>query len=218
MSGAFDPAKYLINLRGKGEYLEVKHRLLWLRAEHPEAVIETDLVRLDLEHDNGVSRDGERAPRGLALFKARVSIPGGGSATGYAAETADDFADYLEKCESKALGRALAALGYGTQFVPDHEFGTDGERVRVVDSPEDRSRRGQANRGRPAEIAERGAGQGATERQLKYVRAIAREVGLEDAELETWSAELYGAAVDQLGRRDASALIESLRRRKNETG
>jgi hypothetical protein len=64
----FEPAKYLVNLNGRGEYLEVKWRLLWLRTEHPEASIETELVRLE-DHD--------------AVFKARVTIPGGGSATGY---------------------------------------------------------------------------------------------------------------------------------------
>src|SRR3954470_24146216 len=114
----FDPSKYLVNLNGRGEYLEVKWRLLWLRTEHPEATIETELVRLE-NHD--------------AVFKARVSIPNGGSATGYGSESAGDFRDFLEKAETKAIGRALAALGYGTQFCPDHEFGA--AMGRVVDSP-----------------------------------------------------------------------------------
>ena len=36
-----------MNLNGRGEYLEVKWRLLWLRTEHPEAIIETELVKLE---------------------------------------------------------------------------------------------------------------------------------------------------------------------------
>src|SRR5215213_10692860 len=128
---AFDASRYVVKLRGK-EYLEVKWRLLWLRTVHPDAAIETELV----------SHDPQRQ---MAIFKARVSLPGragadpalpgGGSATGWGQEEAADFGDYLEKAETKALGRALAALGFGTQFTEDFEFGADQERV--VDSPVD---------------------------------------------------------------------------------
>ncbi|MFN3485591.1 MAG: dihydroxy-acid dehydratase, partial [Planctomycetota bacterium] len=113
--------------------------------------IETELV----EHRNGV-----------AVFRARVRIPGGGSATGWGSETLDDFQDYLEKAETKALGRALAALGYGTQFCPDFEFGAADRRV--VDSPIDLSR-----------VAGRRGGEvTATPRQIGFLRAIAREAGV----------------------------------------
>ncbi len=105
----FDASKYLTNLRGK-EYLEVKWRLLWLRTQHPDATIETELVK----HDAG-----------LALFRARVGVPGGGSATGWGSETFDDFGDFIEKAETKALGRALAALGFGTQFCEDFNFASE---------------------------------------------------------------------------------------------
>ena len=116
----FDPSRYLRKLGGK-DYLEVKWRLLWLRTEHPDAVMQTELVRLE---DN------------FALFKANVSIPGGGLATGWGSETKQDFFDYIEKAETKALGRALAALGYGTQFCEDFDFaaGSAGN-AHVVDSP-----------------------------------------------------------------------------------
>jgi hypothetical protein len=63
--GKFDPSKHLSNkVRGGAEYLEVKWRLVWLRSEHPDAAIATELVR---ETDDS------------ALFKASVNIPGGGS-------------------------------------------------------------------------------------------------------------------------------------------
>jgi hypothetical protein len=52
-----------------------------------------------------------------AIFRATVTIPGAGSATDYGSETPKDFGDYIEKAATKALGRALAQLGYGTQFV-----------------------------------------------------------------------------------------------------
>ena len=135
----FDPSRYLMRLPKRArssdgswktvetDYLEVKWRLLWLRTEHPDAVIATELIsHLDE----------------TAVFRALVSVPNGGSATGWGHETAADFGDYLEKAETKALGRALAALGYGTQFCEDFEFEQAETRVgagaRVVDSPVDR--------------------------------------------------------------------------------
>ncbi len=54
-------------------------------------------------------------------------LPSGGRATGYGSEAQGDFADYIEKAETKAIGRALAALGYGTQFALDFDLG--GEQV-----------------------------------------------------------------------------------------
>src|SRR4051794_3237613 len=209
----FEPSKYLVNLNGRGEYLEVKWRLLWLRTEHPEAIIETELVKLE-------ERD--------AVFKARVTIPGGGSATGWGSESAGDFRDFIEKAETKAIGRALAALGYGTQFCQDHEFGggnivAGNGQMRIVDAPVDlnagRGRR-QAAGGAVATVAQAAANdqgnQRATERQVKFIYAIAREAGLDEQELAAWSQELYSQDVDQLNRRDASTLIEALQRRRNE--
>ena len=101
---AFDPSPYMRQLRGRGgnqDYLDVKWRLLWLRREHPDAEILTEHVRID---------------EGMAIFKATVSVPTGGKATGYGSETAGDFGDFIEKAETKAIGRALNALGYGAQF------------------------------------------------------------------------------------------------------
>lgn len=208
LAETFEPAKYLVNLNGRGEYLEVKWRLLWLRTEHPDAIIETELVKLE-------ERD--------AVFKARVSIPGGGSATGWGSESAGDFRDFLEKAETKAIGRALAALGYGTQFCQDHEFGGDAivasnGQLRIVDAPVDfTTGRRQASGGAAAQAAAIDQGhQRATERQVKFIHAIAREAGLDEQELADWAQELYGQAVDQLNRRDASTLIEALQRRRNE--
>lgn len=43
--------------------------------------------------------------------------------TGYGSETLSDFRDYFEKAETKAIGRALAALGYGTLFALELDEG-----------------------------------------------------------------------------------------------
>src|SRR4051794_22145371 len=94
----FEASKHLTNLKGK-DYLEVKYRLVWFRSEHPKGSIRTKLV--------------ERVT-GAALMRAAV-YDGDGVllATGYGSETSSDFGDYLEKAETKAIGRALGAAGYG---------------------------------------------------------------------------------------------------------
>lgn len=124
---AFDPSNYLSKV-GNADYLEVKWRLVWLRTDHPDARIETELVSMD-----EVVQRGQKTPR--AIFRAMVSIPGKGSATGYGSETAMDFAEFIEKAETKAIGRALGALGLGTQFCNDFDETDDNGNARIVDSP-----------------------------------------------------------------------------------
>ncbi len=121
------------------------NRLVWFRSLFPHGTIETEIVHLDLEREteeetyqwNNETRRSEkvmkRAP-GFAVFRATVKDGLGGVATGTKSEKAASFADFLEKAETGAIGRALAALGYGTQFAGD-EFD---ERHRIVDAPVDR--------------------------------------------------------------------------------
>ena len=201
-TAAFDPSAHLSRING-ADYLEVKWRLVWLRQTHPDARVETDLVRLD---------------DGFAVFRAHVTIPGGGSATGWGSEAVDDFRDFIEKAETKAVGRALAALGFGTQFCPDFDFGAAAGRV--VDAPVDfASTRGRRMAATAPEPGRRVASidQPATPRQLKFIQAIAREAGLEEEALEEEATRAFGRPVAELGRRDASAFIERLQARRGAT-
>ena len=106
MSQRFDPRQHLRELSDGTPYLDVKWRLHWLRSEHPGAIIETQLVSLDND---------------TAVCKATVRVPDGGSATGHASagRGAGSGANHIELAETRAIGRALAALGYGTQFTED---------------------------------------------------------------------------------------------------
>ena len=220
---SFDASKYLTNLRGK-EYLEVKWRLLWLRTQHPDATIETELVK----HDAG-----------LALFRARVSVPDGGSATGWGSETVDDFGDFIEKAETKALGRALAALGFGTQFCEDFNFagehGADAAAARdtharhgsadaasprdtpVVDAPVARGRlkavRDGGEAAPRAEATPRADEQSATSSQINAILAIAREhQALGETSVEERCRAAYGCLPGELSKQRASEFIVQLRR------
>lgn len=204
-NATFEPSRYLTKVGG-ADYLEVKWRLVWLRETHPDATIETEMV----------SHDGA-----LAVFRATVTVPGGGSATGWGSEGPDDFRDYIEKAETKAIGRALAALGFGTQFCPDFDFGAGAKRPQVVDAPIDfNATRGQRlakvthldEHERPLTASQ--LNQPATQRQIRFVQAIAREAGLSPNEVDAEAQRLYGVRLEDITRRDASAFIERLQARR----
>ncbi len=192
-TNTFDPRRFVTRVGG-ADYLEVKWRVLWLRTQHPDAVISTELI----SHENS-----------MAVFKAHVAIPGGGSSTGWGSEGYDDFRDYLEKAETKALGRALAALGFGTQFTPDFDFAEG--REKVVDAPVRLARQRQL-----IDISEERRVQSAdlqsmTDKQMSFIRKMAQSKGMSDQEIDIQVTEQFGKRFDQLDRRDASALIERLK-------
>lgn len=112
----------LLNLKGK-DYLQVAHRLVWFREEHPTGIITTEQVAGDDD-------------KGYVVFKATIQIVDREKqtshiiATGHKREQEGNFPDYLEKAETGAVGRALALAGYGTQFEPDLDEGD-----RLADAP-----------------------------------------------------------------------------------
>lgn len=127
------------------DYLPVAWRLVWFREQCPQGTIETEIVHLDLDREteeetfvwNSEKRRSEKSvktARGIAVVRAVVRDGKGGIATGTKMEKAASFSDWLEKAETGAIGRALAALGYGTQFAPDLD-----EEHRIVDAPVERS-------------------------------------------------------------------------------
>lgn len=118
----FNPQEHLVMLKtkqGPKEYLPVAWRLVWFRKEHSNWQINTTLVEFDRENKQ-------------AMFRCKICDENGNQIScGYGSESIKDFADYIEKAETKAVGRALAMLGYGTQFAPELS-----EEERVVDAPQ----------------------------------------------------------------------------------
>jgi hypothetical protein len=106
----------LLNLRGK-DYLEVKYRLVWFREDHPDWSIETEFV---------ATTDKSACAKASVRDSAGRVI-----ATSHKFENERGFPDFLEKAETGAIGRALALIGYGTQFCADEL--DEGERI--VDAP-----------------------------------------------------------------------------------
>ena len=117
---SFDPQKHLIKIKGK-DYLEVKFRLHWFRLEHPSWDIKTELVKLDLE-------------KGISLVRADIyDEKDNHRSSGMKMEYQKNFFDHTEKAETGAIGRALAALGYGTLQTFELDEGI--EKGRIVDAP-----------------------------------------------------------------------------------
>lgn len=127
----FDPKAHLIQLPRRvkdpttghfttrhDEYLEVKWRLVWFREKFPHGHLGTEFLQLDWE-------------QGIAICKCIVNDGEGGCAHGTGTETRKGFEDFVEKSETRAIGRALAALGIGTQFVGEEM--SEGEHI--VDAP-----------------------------------------------------------------------------------
>ena len=106
----------LLDLRGK-DYLQVAHRLVWFREEHPTWTIKTDVAD-DFQNHRCLATAWIIDEKGTTL------------SMGHKVEDAKGFADYVEKAETGAIGRALAMVGYGTQFAPDLDEGD-----RLADSP-----------------------------------------------------------------------------------
>lgn len=115
----FNPADHLMKLKGK-DYLPVAWRLVWFRERYPNGNIDTEAIQLT---DT------------TAVFRATITAIGEGGevlgrATSHKSQSKHGFSDYIEKAETGAIGRALAALGFGTQFDPELDEGE-----RLADSP-----------------------------------------------------------------------------------
>lgn len=151
----FNPNEHLMQIKNRGgsaDYLPVQWRLVWFREQCPQGTIETEMLHLDLDREteeegyswNTETRRSEKIMKranGIAIFRAVVKDGKGGVATGTKSEKAASFPDFIEKAETGAIGRALAALGYGTQFAPELD-----EQHRIVDAPVETQRTNDAAR------------------------------------------------------------------------
>lgn len=206
-SQSFNPNEHVIQIKGRNgvaDYLPVQWRLVWFRSTYPNGSIETEMLHLDLNHEveavsdawNEEMQQTEKVVKrgsGLAIFKAIVKDGLGGVGTGTKSETAANFPDFIEAAETGAIGRALAALGFGTQFAPELQ-----EEHRIVDSPVTRPHSSSSNgyRERPsvsARVAEKGASyntgdtkdeasQPVTEAQLTSLHRLCERLGRTEPE------------------------------------
>jgi hypothetical protein len=115
-SKPFDPGEHLTVVKGGKQYLEVKWRVVWFREKYPLWTIETELIHFRMPDDSGKG--------GYAVFKASIKDEMGRViSTGTGNESSSGWADFIDKAETSAVGRALAFFTYGTQFAPEIEAG-----------------------------------------------------------------------------------------------
>lgn len=124
MSDSFKTPKgtelFYLNLKGK-KYLQVADRLIWFREEHPNYRIWTTLVEYNEK---------------FAIVRAEIADHEGHILqTAHQQEHVAHFQDAIAKGETAAVGRALAMLGYGTQFAQELETPETDEGPRVADAP-----------------------------------------------------------------------------------
>src|SRR5579872_3927738 len=161
---SFNPNEHVMQLKSKDgfkDYLPVQWRLVWFRDICPQGTIDTEELEYDMDREveaevfawNAEKRRSEKVvkrAKGYARYRAVVTDGKGGRATGTKSESAVNFADFGEKAETGAIGRALAALGYGTQFAPELN-----EEHRIVDAPVARGASASTGNGRRPVMAVR---------------------------------------------------------------
>ncbi|HEX3643161.1 MAG TPA: hypothetical protein VHV10_17885 [Ktedonobacteraceae bacterium] len=202
----FNPNSHIIQLKsqqGPKDYLPVAWRLVWFREQCPEGTITTELLDLnrseECETEVSVWNDEKRKydkvikrAKGVAVFRATVTDGKGGSSTGTKTENAACFPDYLEKAETGSIGRALAALGYGTQFTGDElDEGTD----RIADAPishqpQQQERQPDIDPDRPA-----------TKQQQDTIARLQKQLGQEPASLDGLSFQDCANLLKELSKR-----------------
>jgi hypothetical protein len=170
----------------------VQWRLVWFREQCPHGTIDTEEIEVDLDREmeeegyawNNETRRSEKVmkrAKGYARYRAIVTDGKGGRATGTKSEKAVSFPDFIEKAETGAIGRALAALGYGTQFAPELN-----EEHRIVDAPVERSSYASSYEGngnvrkplasvKPTALNGNGSGNTGTEEKTGNTHALATE-------------------------------------------
>ena len=122
-----DLTPHFMNLSGQ-KYLKVAGRVLLFREVHPGGTIQTEQITLDRE-------------AGFAQFQATICDGAGHIlATAYGSETLKGFpTGWIEKAETVAVGRALAAAGFGTQFALADFHESEGDKL--ADSPQSEPKR-----------------------------------------------------------------------------
>lgn len=93
-------AQHLTKVQGRA-YLPVDARIVAFREDHPEWAIETEVTFTD-DMNACIVKCSVKDETGRVL------------ANGHKKESSAAFADFVEKAETGAIGRALKLMGYGT--------------------------------------------------------------------------------------------------------
>lgn len=181
----FNPGEYLTSIQGRA-YLGVAGRKKWLQ----------DLTKTSMEraHAYTLVTDAHHINAQVAVFKATLTIYDDNgmvvrSTTGYGSETPDGFPDYIEKAETKAVGRALGNAGFATDNVDDEDVGL------IVDAPRGTASPGGSVRSFPS----RGGDEGPTNAQWGLYQQRCRERNVTPQERSAFTKRSISTEIDRLG-------------------
>lgn len=179
----------------QADYLEVKWRMVWFRnnnAENTHTVIKDKIIDIQQR---------------FAYFEVEVTDSKGNVEIGVGSETGDDFEDYIEKAYTKAYGRALAALGYGTQFAPEIS-----EADALVDAPVAKTVEKISSASSTSdEAVHRSEDNTITDPQRRAIYAIYTAIGLNEEQVRDIIRRRYNKDDSKkLSKQEASDLIDYL--------
>lgn len=201
----FRPEERVISIRGNDAYLPVSARMAWLH----------EATKPGLEHATGYSIDTEPhvITDSAAVFRATVTIYGEGGdiirrTTGWGTESASGFALYVEKAETKAVGRALAKAGFGTDNLDDDVIADTPRALPQRQAPHQDQQRGSFGGGSGAP-AQRQGGSGPTARQVGYYIRLCEERRMDPGDY--CEAQLSSPDYERITGQQMSSLIDAVR-------
>ncbi len=172
-----------------GDYVEVNVRIEQFWAKYPEGRLHTEI----LSWEGGVV-----TMKASAYRDAQDERP---AATGHAYEDESqghiNKTSAVENCETSAVGRALAMLGF--------------EVKKAVASREE------VQRAREQQAAPKDAGPAITRQQLAKAHMLAGELSITHEDLSAGAQKVFGvASLKELSKAQASQMIERLEKKKAE--
>ena len=170
----------------QSDYLEVKWRRVWFNEEHPDWKI---LIDVKMFPENDIPK--------ACLAKAEIYNDKNELVTiGWGYSTVEMFKRFVEKACTAAEGRALASIGYGTQWAEEYYEDTDSAE-NLVDSPVIKNAVGVIQE------------EQATTAQKEFVKKLVKDKKQE--EILSMLKEVKAESIDTLNKTQASILINKLK-------
>ena len=170
----------------QSDYLEVKWRRVWFNEEHPDWKV---LISVQMYPENDIPK--------ACLAKAEVYNDKNELVTiGWGYSTVEMFKRFVEKACTAAEGRALASIGYGTQWAEEYYEDTDSAE-NLVDSPVIKN---------AVEVIQE---EQATTAQKEFIKKLVKDKKTE--EIAVLLKEIKAESIDTLNKTQASILINKLK-------
>jgi len=170
----------------QSDYLEVKWRRVWFNEEHPDWKV---LISVQMYPENDIPK--------ACLAKAEVYNDKNELVTiGWGYSTVEMFKRFVEKACTAAEGRALASIGYGTQWAEEYYEETDSAE-NLVDSPVIKN------------VVEVIQEEQATTAQKEFIKKLVKDK--KEDQVVSMLKEVKAESIDTLNKTQASILINKLK-------